>query len=171
MASSRQPLYHTQPVWQNAKKTTMKPKEFIQNVIISEYRDIVFRHPYLSFALLSIGIEFLGKCMLTNYKTWQIKPDTAFKKGVDLLSEIDARYSSIDLKELRNGFAHTLIPKKIALSEIKHGAIHFDKNPQGKVILVAEFFFRDIIIACKKVINTEFTNDDKMNKDILRIGD
>ena len=71
---------------------TMKPKEFIKQVMISEYRDIVFRHPYLSFALLSIAIEFLGKCMLTNFKTWQIKPDTAFKKGVELLSEVDVRY-------------------------------------------------------------------------------
>lgn len=149
----------------------MKPKEFIQNVIISEYRDIVFRHPYLSFALLVIGIEFLGKCMLTNHKTWQIKPDKAFKRGVTLLSDIDCRYSEIDLKELRNGFAHTLIPKEVVLSEIKNGDIHFDNNSQGKTILVAEIFFRDFIIACNKVIDIEFSSNDKMNKDILRIGD
>lgn len=147
----------------------MKPKEFIQNVIIGEYQDIVFRHQYLSFALISIAIEFIGKCMLTSHKTWVITPDKALKKGIELMTEVDSRYSSIDLKNLRHGFAHTLIPKNIALSELKHGAIHFDKNSRGKVILVAEIFYRDLVIACQKIIQTEFDENDKMNKDILEI--
>ena len=147
----------------------MKPKDFIKNVIIGEYRDIVFRHPYLSFALVSIAIEFLGKCMLINYKNWQIKPDTAFKRGAELLSDVDSRYSTVDLKELRNGFAHTLVPKKVSLSELKHGTIHFDKDSEGRPILVAEIFYRDLVIACQKVINTEFNENDKMNEDILNI--
>jgi hypothetical protein len=148
----------------------MKPKDFIKNVIIGEYRDIVFRHPYLSFALISIAIEFLGKCMLINHKTWLIKPETAFKRGVDLLSAVDSRYSTVDLKELRNGFAHTLVPKKVALSELKHGAIQFDKDSKGRPILVAEIIYRDLVVACQKVINTEFSESDKMNKDILSVG-
>lgn len=148
----------------------MEPKIFIKDVIIEEYKDIVLRHPYLSFALMTIAIEFIGKCMLTNHNKWEINPDTAFKKGVELMKDVDTRYSTIDLKELRNGFAHTLLPKKIALSELKHGAVHFSNNSDGKVILVAEIFYRDLVIACQKVINTDFGINDKMNNDILKIN-
>jgi len=151
----------------------MKPKEFIEHVLIHELRDIVFRHPYLSFALISIGIEFLGKCMLTEnkFQKWNnINPDKAYKKGTELMLEIDTAYSSVDLKELRNGFAHTLLPKKVLLSELKHGAIHFEKRTDGKTILVAEILYRDFVIACQKVLNTTFDINDKMNKEILHVG-
>ena len=76
----------------------------------------------------------------------------------------------MNLKELRNGFAHTLIPKKVLLSEVKHGTKHFDKDSSGKVVLVAEIFYRDFVIACQKILETEFGLEDKMNKDILKVG-
>jgi hypothetical protein len=37
----------------------MKPKEFIEAVLINEMKDIVNKHPSLSFLLISVGIEFL----------------------------------------------------------------------------------------------------------------
>ena len=148
----------------------MKPKVFIEDVIIPEFRDIVFRHPYLSFAMISIGIEFLGKCMLVEKKTWYIKPEIAFKKGKELLSSIDSNYLTVNLWDLRNGFAHTLLPQKVLLSEVRHGIKHFDKDSSGKVVLVAEIFYRDFVIACQKVLETEFGLEDKMNKDILKVG-
>ncbi len=151
----------------------MEPKEFIKNVLIAEIKDILNHHPYLSFALIAIGIEFIGKCMLTEFQDWdRIKPDKAFKKGHDMLIEVDQRYGSIDLKnELRNGFAHTFLPKsQIVLSEVKHGARNFNKNTQGKTILVAEEFFRDFVLICHKVLLTDFDQSDKMNKGFLRIG-
>lgn len=98
----------------------MEPKEFIKKVLIAEIKDILNYHPFLSFALIAIGIEFIGKCMLTEYQDWdRIKPDKAFKRGHDMLIEVDQRYSTIDLKnELRNGFVHTYLPKsQIVLSE------------------------------------------------------
>lgn len=42
------------------KKIIMKPKKFIESVLINEMKDVVFRHPYLSFLLISVGVEFLG---------------------------------------------------------------------------------------------------------------
>lgn len=152
----------------------MNPKEFIRNVLISEIKDILNHHPYLSFALIAIGIEFIGKCMLTEYQDWnKIKPDKAFKKGYDMLIKVDMRYKNIDLKdELRNGFAHTFSPKsKIVLSEVKHGAKNFNQNSQGRIILVAEEFYRDFVLICHEVLKTEFDDKDKMNKGFLRIGD
>ena len=151
----------------------MMPKDFIQVVLIDEVGDVVKRHAYLSFALMAIGIEFLGKCMLIEMNDWhKINSSKAYKSGANLMQTVDERYKSIDLKdELRNGFAHTFIPKgQIALSEVKHGAINFTKNSHGQYILVAEEFYRDFVIACKIVQEKQFPEENKMNKPLLRIG-
>ncbi|MDX5326661.1 MAG: hypothetical protein LPK80_10425 [Bacteroidota bacterium] len=151
----------------------MLPKEFIQIVLIEETGDVVKQHAYLSFALMAIGIEFLGKCMLETKPDWHnIKPTEAYNKGAELMSSVDDRYEQIDLKdELRNGFAHTFLPKgKIALSEAKHGTKNFQENSLGQTILVAEEFYRDFVIACKFVQLKKFPEENKMNKPFLRIG-
>lgn len=151
----------------------MKPKEFIQNVLIDEMKDIVFRHAYLSFALISVGIEFIGKCALTECDHWDIKPEEKFKpfdKGVELMTNVDKRYADLNLKDqLRNGFAHTLLPKsKILLSEIHHGAKHFEKY-EDKTVLVIEILYRDFVIACHEILKSKFDENDKMNKEFLTI--
>lgn len=146
----------------------MYPKEFIQHVLINEIGDIVKSHPYLSFTLIAIGIEFLGKCLSEN-KDWQkIKPDRAFQKGLDLMAEEEPIYNKLNLRdELRNGFAHGLLPKsKLALSEVKHGALHFSERG-GKTILVAEILYRDFVRACKKILEIDFPENDKMNEPLL----
>jgi len=152
----------------------MTPKEFIKVVLIDEMNDIVEQHPYIAFALIAIGIEFLGKCHLTEHQDWNnIKPDKAFNKGLDLLIEEEPTYGNLDLKnELRNGFAHTLLPKsKIALSEIKNGAIHFSQDSNGTTILVVEILFRDFVRACFRTLMTDFPVNDKMNEQFLSITD
>ncbi len=151
----------------------MNPKEFIQHILINELNDIVERHAYLSFTLIAIGIEFIGKCNLTECQDWnRIKPDKAFKKGLEMLIAVDKRYELIDLKnELRNGLAHTLLPKsKIALSEVKNGALQFEKSQKGKTILVAEIFYRDFVRICLTTIRTDFPENDKMNKPFIYVG-
>ncbi|MFA5782287.1 MAG: hypothetical protein WC868_08460 [Bacteroidales bacterium] len=151
----------------------MTPKEFIQGVLINEISDIVQRHPYLAFSLIAIGIEFLGKCVLTDHQNWHIiPPEKAFNTGLDLLTQDEPTYGTLDLRnELRNGFAHTLLPNsKIALSEVQHGTIHFSPNSEGKKILVIEIFYRDFVRACKIVLATNFPATDKMNKQFIRVG-
>ena len=49
----------------------MKPKEFIDTVLINEVGAIHLQYPYISFAMIAIGIEFLGKC-LNNYENWNM---------------------------------------------------------------------------------------------------
>jgi hypothetical protein len=44
----------------------MKPKEFIEVVLINELGEIVSHKPYISFALMAVGLEFLGKCIDTD---------------------------------------------------------------------------------------------------------
>lgn len=151
----------------------MYPKDFIKHVLINEYKDIVDRHAYLSFTLIAIGIEFLGKCMLSQHKDWnRISPDKAFNEGLKLLVAVDKKYGQLSLKnELRNGLAHTLMPKsKIVFSETKNGAIHFGLNSLNQTVLVAEIFYRDFVIACNMVLARQFPQTDKMNKLFMRVG-
>jgi hypothetical protein len=149
------------------------PKEFIQEVLIDEYKDIVDRHTYIAFSLIAIGIEFLGKCMLTQYQDWHnIPADKAFNRGLDLMILDNITYGTLNLKdELRNGFVHTLSPKlNIALSEVRHGALHFSTTNEGKTILVIEIFYRDFVIACKRVLAENFPETDKMNIPFIGVG-
>ncbi len=150
----------------------MTPKQFIQHVLINEIGDIVTTHTYLSFSLIAIGIEFLGKCLLTDNKDWhtnKTESDKAFQKGLNLIVEEDYRYKNLNLKDqLRNGFAHSMAPKtKIMLSEVKHGTPHLHQLPDGRTILVAEIFYRDFVRACHKVLNRDFPENDKMNRPLL----
>lgn len=151
----------------------MKPKEFISWTLIQEIKDVVDRHPYLSFLLISVGIEFLGKCMFTSNQDWQaIRPKEGFDEGMKLMIDIDPRYAQVNLRDqLRNGIAHALLPKsQIALSEIKNGAIHFSVTKTNQIVFVAEIFYRDFVIACKKVLDKEFPENDKVNKDFMYAG-
>ena len=150
----------------------MKPKEFIETTLIIELEDIVERHPYLAFLLIAIGIEFLGKCLMTSHQKWHnIPPDKGFEKGLSLLTNIDERYGTLNLRdELRNGFAHTLSPKsKLALSERKSGDVHFGKSSFEKPILVVEDFYKDFVKSCHVILSMNFTADDKVNQEFIRI--
>jgi len=150
------------------------PKEFIQDILIDQVGDIAYNSAYPSFALIAIGIEFLGKCMLTQYQDWhEIPVHKAYDKGVELMAQVDKRYDGKWLRtELRNGFAHTFIPKgKVWLSERKHEAVHF-KEHDGGHILVIEDFHRDFANACRIIINKDFPIGDKMNaKTFLAVRD
>ena len=152
----------------------MKPKEFISAVLAYQMRAVVECHPYLSFVIIAVGIEFLGKCMLTKYQNWHnIDPSKAFDAGIKLLVEVDKRYGEISLKEnLRNGLVHSLLPKSgIDLSERKHNEKNFQKSKRGETIIVVEDFYDDFVSACKIVLDKEFPQNDKMNKNFLYVGE
>ncbi len=46
--------------------TNIRPKQFIETVLIKEIGELTNTNPYLSFVLIGIGIEFLGKCLDSN---------------------------------------------------------------------------------------------------------
>lgn len=148
---------------------TISPKSFIEHTLIDGIGEVVKLNAYLSFALMAMGIEFIGKCNLPDHEDWNIKPDKAFKKGHELLTDEDSRYADINLKdELRNGLVHSFLPKsKIVLSEVKNGQIHFGKDSSDRTILVAEILFRDFVRTCIKTLRSDFTEQDKMNKPFI----
>lgn len=46
---------------------------------------------------------------------------------------------------------------------------HLEKDGDGRVILIAEKFYEDFVVACMNVCEMEFQNDDKMNRPFLTI--
>jgi hypothetical protein len=41
------------------------PKDFIATTLLQEYKEIIYTHRfyYIGFALVCVGVEFLGKCI------------------------------------------------------------------------------------------------------------
>jgi len=143
--------------------------EFIQEVLIGEIGDIVKGHPYLSFGVVSQGIELLGACLDEN--EFDCK-----KRGVSgdrfnfVLRELfpEKKYDEFGVKpdskasiykDLRCGFLHNVLPKKaFSLTEIKNtpSRLHLSKGDaedgSQRYVLVAEEFYKDFIFACEKLI-------------------
>ena len=69
------------------KDSKMTQKEFIQNVLIGEIGDVVSHHQYLSFALISAGIELLGTCIESPINSFHIwgKSELRFKSAINQL--------------------------------------------------------------------------------------
>jgi hypothetical protein len=163
---------------------TLYPKDIIHNVLIKEMQDIVIRHPYLAFALICSGIEFLGKCIDTKVQRWDSllneHDEPPFDKAIKEL--FPAKYKILLDKyklrdQLRNGLTHFLAPKsQIGLTQLSHDKLGEIKNENhpidrgDKVVFVIEYFYMDFVEACKKVISKDFESD-KMNKPFLSVPD
>lgn len=134
----------------------MTQKEFIKDVLIIETQDIVNSHQYLSFGIITAGIELLGILIESPRNSFWVrdKSSSRFKNAIGDLFPVDYyQHKELLYKELRCGMNHAILPKaNIALSERKHGHKNLSyKNKQ--LVLVAEDFFEDYKKACEKVID------------------
>lgn len=153
----------------------LKAKEFIQSALIDEVGDMVQNHPYMSFIIMGIGIEFLGKCIDTSLNDWnkQRRSKRDFEdaiKNIPSLKKYQTYLSSHTLYgSFRCGLAHTVSPKvKITLSS-KDELEHLVKHNGGKLNLKVEDFYIDFKNACKHVINRTYPSGNKMNDDFLYV--
>ena len=142
----------------------MTQKQFIQNVLILEIKNIVDGHKYLSFGLITNGIELLGICIESPKSHFYVRNKSAdrFRGAVDQL--FPSKYKQFNnlkkeksfgydlYSELRCGMNHSVLPgPKVALSERMHG--HKNLSIQNnQLVLVAEDFYDDFKNACEKVI-------------------
>lgn len=153
------------------------PKQFIQKVFIEELYVLHKSNPYISFTLIAIGIEFLGKCLNIKEQDWNkggskenferaIKYLNSFKEYREYLS----KYKLWD--SLRNGFAHSFVPKKtIVLSSKENPIAHFAISPNKEVInLRCENLYQDFKNSCIEITNMDFPEKDKMNQPFLYIS-
>lgn len=151
----------------------MFPKHFIQQVLINELVDVVKASPWLGFICISSGIEFLGKCLDTDYPTnWNQSGQSRknFKEAIEKLNAL-SKYRQLlsrpnfDLySEFRCGLVHACAPKdNVSLS---HGT---EEKPtiitqSGEINFNADELYNDFKIACEEVINMSFTSPNKMNE-------
>lgn len=137
--------------------------EFIRNVLAAEVGDIVERHKYLSFSIISQGIEFLGACL--DEFDFDLQNNSGQRFDNALLELFPSTYKifadrkkDISLyKNIRCGLIHYGIPKKkFVLGSIMNGDnedIHLKsikcKDGSKRYGLIAEIFYKDFRNACR----------------------
>lgn len=146
----------------------MNVKEFIEKVLINEFKEIQQRHGYhyISFILISAGIEFLGSCMDSEAFSQPGLSERRFREAIDDLfpngyDQYNQKSHKYDLyTNLRCGMLHVVIPmvniELIQKAEMeKYDAEHLEiKNIHGsdRLVLVSEELFEDFENACREVI-------------------
>lgn len=164
------------------KKRYFKPDKFIKTIFVKQIGKIVeSNYHYLSFALISQGIELLGTIIEDDLKNdFDTKGISRkrFRLGLELMgnpeylrhcAEKNADATEFDLyKHLRCGFAHQLRPTgKIGLTHDEEMMIektkHLRTNKEGMLVLNIDTLYKDFNQACKKVIekiqNNELVHD------------
>ena len=152
----------------------LKTKEFIQAVFIQEVGELINGHPYISFMVMGIGIEFLGKCIDSTLLTWNVsgRSKVDFEAAIKIipsLTKYEPYLTSCDLySSFRCGLAHAASPKfKITLSSKGEMAHLIEEN--NRLNLKVEDFYSDFKAACEYVINKTYPTGDKMNNPFLEV--
>lgn len=154
---------------------TLNPKQFIQQVFINEIGMLITNHPYISFMIMGIGLEFLGKCLSDEDQDWNTKGKSrkSFERAIKQLDSLrnyipllkgSGEYDLYD--SLRCGLLHSAVPKhQITLSskgEMEHLRIFNDR-----INLRCEDFYEDFKAASNEIIEKVFPTEDKMNRGLL----
>jgi uncharacterized protein involved in outer membrane biogenesis len=150
----------------------IKPKEFIEQVLINEVGEIYENHPYIAFAIISIGIEFLGKC-LNNKEDWNFKgrSKTDFEFAINTLNSF-SKYRNLNYNlqdSLRNGFLHSFTPKENITLSSKNQQSHLTVDLDDKLNLNCENFYLDFKNGCKEIISMNHFNSNKMDLPLIYI--
>lgn len=154
--------------------TTLKSKDFIKSVLIDELGGMINGHPYISFVIMGIGIEFLGKCLATTRNEWNEggHSETDFENAIKNFPSLKKYESYLKSHKLyssfRCGLVHAISPKvQVTLSS--KGELGHLIEQGGRINLKVEEFYDDFKQACEYVINMKFAPGDKMNSDFLQV--
>ena len=117
-------------------------KDFINEYLIQQIGNIKDNHPYFAFLLMSVGIEFLGRCQSTD--DWNNKKSSKnyFKYGLDItpLCQYASKHPNL-YHQLRCGLAHAYHPDGIILS-----------NKEGESAISCDDFYTDFVDACRNIL-------------------
>ncbi len=154
----------------------MTPKEFIDTVLINEVGAIHLQYPYITFAMMAIGIEFLGKS-LNSYEDWnqggRSKED--FELAINSLNSFH-RYRPLLASHnlwtsLRNGFLHSFVPKNTLTLSSKNETGHLVAITPTKINLRCEDLYADFKRACQEVIAMTNFQSNKLSLPLLELSD
>lgn len=152
----------------------LKPKDFIKSVLVDEVGSMISEHPYISFIVMGIGIEFLGKCLAEDRNDWNKRGYSKedFKKAIESIpspNKYEPYLASHDLyHSFRCGLVHAVAPKQQITLSSKDQLAHMDVHGQ-KLNLKVEDFYKDFEAACEYVIGIEFDPGNKMNEAFLQV--
>jgi len=156
----------------------MTPRDFINQIFLAEYAQIVPQHAYISFALIGIGIEFLGACLDSSPYAHTGLSRTRVRNAIQSLFPNKYHSFTDELAiDLRNGFAHQFRPgRKLELSQRSEGPgkrwQHLGRTSDGRLCLFIEDFYDDFAHACRVVINkidVGHLRQSKLMGDYLRV--
>lgn len=156
--------------------STLNPKQFIQNVLINEIGEIHMKYPYVSFAIMAIGIEFLGKC-LNGVEDWNKsgRCEKDFNLAINSLNSLSTYRPLLKSHalwdSLRNGFLHSFVPKNTIRLSSKSEAEHLQNITSTQINIKCENFYEDFKGACEEVIKMTTFPSKKMGKPLLEIPD
>ncbi len=164
----------------------LTPKEFIQQFYIDELEKLIGEHNYMAMIIMSVGIEFLGRCEHPDAKWFK---DTLqqggkkkeegyyFKYAIEKIKAFDY-YRSKGLKfklykYLRCGLVHTSLPSPDVTLSSKGEKPHLEVNENGSINIQVEEFHKEFKKACKQVIskieNNKYVGNSKMYQPILQV--
>jgi hypothetical protein len=151
------------------------PKQFIEITFLSQYKQIVYEQEfhYISFALVCIGIEFLGKCLDSQHDWHEERLSRVhFEQAIKNLMPQYEPYTVVLYRNLRSGFAHGLLPgPEVALTHRaesqQYGTKHLQAFRNTGITLIIEDFYDDFENACKHVLSATFPLGDKMERALL----
>jgi hypothetical protein len=154
--------------------TRLKPNDFIQTVLINEIGELVDSHPYISFILMGIGIEFMGKCIDTSLTDWNVSGRSKhdFENAITTIPSLNKYEPYLTSHQMyssfRCGLAHAVAPKtQITLSSKEEMEHLIDNN--GRLNLKVEDFYQDFKDACNYVMTQTYPTWDKMNANFLEV--
>jgi len=152
----------------------MDPKHFIKTVLVDELGQLIPTHPYISFVMMGIGIEFLGKCLDSAHSDWN-EPNRSAVNFKDAILKIPSlqRYGTYLVSHklyssFRCGLAHAVSPKLQVTLSSKNEMGHLVEHG-SRINLKAEDFYADFKAACEYIISLNFPSGDKMNRAFLQV--
>jgi hypothetical protein len=161
-----------------ALEDQLSVKDFITHVFLKEYKQLLHSgFHYISFALLALGVEFLGACLDQHDFA---KRNLSSARFLDAIKQLfPPKYQPFRealCDDLRNGFAHQLRPgSRFALTHRaesqQEGTVHLEAL-NNKTVLVAEDFYQDFEAACRrliKMLDTKALNHPKLFAPFLKI--
>lgn len=142
----------------NVNQGEMLVDKFILEVILGSSKLLTVQFPFTAFGVISIGIEFIGKCLDEEVEFHEFKRGLP-KKHFDMtINTLMIKYKPLNDKydfqdKLRNGFLHSFCPKRpLWLRDANSATEPHLTEKDGVVHLIIEELYKDFEVAANRIV-------------------